>query len=108
MLDVPKEEVFYTFDDITLVPQYSELRSRKDADTSVEFYKYKLKTPIISANMECITGSDLEIAIWKVGGVVSLHRFWTIDINFNEYYKVDIISCFCLFSVVVNEESKKR
>lgn len=109
----------YTFDDVVLVPQYSELRSRSEADTGTMFWKYKLRNPIISANMETVTGVEMAIAMWDAGGMGSLHRFWSIEENVEAYLKVS--KCYrtidelrsykqpdCLVSVGVKPEDKER
>src|SRR5271166_1243133 len=65
-----------TFDDIVLIPQYSEIETRKDVDTSVKvFDKLTLKTPIISANMDSVTGPDMAKAMFELGGLGILHRY---------------------------------
>lgn len=98
----------YTFDDIILTPQFSMLRSRSDADTTFEFWKYKRTTPIISANMETISGSRMAISMWNLGGIGALHRFSTIQENVEEYEKVVGAKADCLVSVGVNGDSLER
>jgi len=98
----------YTFDDVILAPKFSTLRSRSEADTSFKFWKYDRPTPIISANMETITGSDMAIAMWKLGGIGAMHRFWSISENAKEYLKVVENNCDCLISIGVNGECRER
>lgn len=65
-----------TFDDIVLVPQYSELESRKMADTSVSLFDgCSLKIPIIAANMSTTCGPDMVNAMYQNGGLGILHRY---------------------------------
>ena len=49
------------FDDVLLVPQYSEVESRENVDLSVEINKLsiKIKHPIIPANMKTISSLEL-------------------------------------------------
>lgn len=98
----------YTFDDITLVPQYSEFRSRSNANTNTMIGNYELKNPIISSNMETVTGPEMALAVWKAGGIGALHRFQSIGDNVKDYEKVKAIGAECLVSVGVNDESKHR
>lgn len=98
----------YTFDDIILIPKYSTLRSRSEADTSFKFWTYERPTPIISANMETITGSEMAITMWDLGGIGALHRFWSIEKNVKEYEKVLASYADCLVSVGVNGDAKER
>lgn len=68
-----------TYDDVLLVPQYSTLDSRSDADTSTLIGNIKLKVPIISANMDTVTGFDMAKAMGFAGGAGILHRYQEID-----------------------------
>ena len=74
-----------TFDDVLLIPQYSEIYSRKDVDTSSRLTnKIKLLTPIISANMDSVTESDMAKAMACCGGLGIIHRFLTIEKQIKE------------------------
>lgn len=97
-----------SFNDVMLVPQYSELKSRSEANTSCDIGKIKVNTPIISANMETITGSRMAIEMWKSGAIGALHRFMSEEDNCLEYSKVAQNRCNCFVSVGVKEEDKKR
>ncbi len=103
-----KNKTAYTFDDVILVPQFSTLRTRAEADTSYKFWKYDRSIPIITANMETITGADMAIAMWKLGGIGALHRFSTIAENVEDYNKVKSTNCDCLVSIGVNGDGRER
>jgi len=65
-----------TFDDVLLVPQYSEIPSRSFVDTSVELPKgLRFKHPIIPANMKSITEYDMAEQMFLSGGMALIHRF---------------------------------
>lgn len=64
-----------TFDDVLLVPQHSDLDSRSEADTSTDLGFCKLRVPIISANMDSITGPDMVRAMHSEGALGILHRY---------------------------------
>jgi IMP dehydrogenase len=65
-----------TFDDVLLVPRYSEIRSRADIDLSVKLSKgLRVSHPIIPANMKTITEIDMVRAIYKTQGITLVHRF---------------------------------
>lgn len=68
----------YTFDDLLLIPKYSEVASRADVDLSVDLGKgVKLKMPIVSANMSNVTGHQMAgVMAGYVGGLPILHRFF--------------------------------
>ncbi|MEW5796617.1 MAG: IMP dehydrogenase [Candidatus Zixiibacteriota bacterium] len=62
------------FDDILLVPAYSEVLP-KDVDIAVEIAPgIKLNIPIISAAMDTVTEADLAIALARQGGIGVIHK----------------------------------
>lgn len=70
-----------TFDDVMLVPGYNGIRSRQDVTTSVTAAGRTFELPVISANMDTITGETMANAITALGGMAILHRFMTIEDN---------------------------
>lgn len=69
-----------TFNDVLIVPNKSEVRSRKDPVLSTRVTKKRgLEIPIISANMDTITESGMAIAMGRLGGLGILHRFMSIE-----------------------------
>ena len=75
---VPIKEAL-TFDDVTLVPKYSEILP-KDVDTSIKLTKFlKLRIPLLSSAMDTVTESRMAIEIGKAGGIGVIHR--NLDIN---------------------------
>ena len=99
-----------TFDDVLIMPNKSEVRSRRDPDLKSRLTKTKfISTPIISANMDTVTESKMAIAMNKMGGLGVLHRFMNIDQQVAEIIKVkeagaEIISA----SIGVNADFKER
>lgn len=66
----------FTFDDLLLIPRYSEILSRSQVDTSVDLGKgFKFKLPIVSANMKNVTGPKMAKTLAEMGGLPILHRF---------------------------------
>lgn len=65
----------YSYDDVLLVPQYSEISSRGSVDLSSKIGHIKLDLPILSANMDTVTEDDMAIAMHQAGGAGILHRF---------------------------------
>lgn len=71
------EKEHLTFDDVSLVPQYSSVPSRNDVDlSSGRLGQYsRLALPIISANMSSVTNAEMCNAMFLAGGIGFLHRF---------------------------------
>jgi len=71
------------FDDILLIPQHSEIESRKDVDLSISLGKgtrsISLKIPIIAAPMDTVCESDMALAIRQGGGFGIIHRYMTVN-----------------------------
>ncbi|CAM6006084.1 unnamed protein product [Sphagnum balticum] len=63
------------YDDVLLVPQYSEVETRSKVDLSVKLDSLKFDHPIIPANMLTVTGRDMAWAVLESGGLAILNRF---------------------------------
>ena len=69
-----------TFDDVQLVPMYSEVRSRGDVDTSSKLDdETVLRMPLIASPMDTICEEEMAIALGNIGGLGIIHRFFTIE-----------------------------
>ncbi|NLU50016.1 MAG: IMP dehydrogenase [Syntrophomonadaceae bacterium] len=68
-----------TFDDVLLVPGYSEVLPR-DVDVSTRVTrKLTLNIPIMSAGMDTVTDSRMAIAIAREGGIGVIHKNMSIE-----------------------------
>lgn len=77
-----------TYDDVLLIPDYSEVLPR-ETDISTHFTKsIKLNVPIVSAAMDTVTESALAIAIAQEGGIGVLHKNMSIALQAAEVKKV--------------------
>jgi IMP dehydrogenase len=78
-----------TFDDVLLVPRYSEVHSRSDVLTDTIFARgIRLGMPIVSANMDTVTESDMAIALARAGGIGVIHRFMPLEEQAREVRRV--------------------
>lgn len=68
-----------TFDDVLLVPAYSEILPRQVLLETQFTRNITLNTPIVSAAMDTVTESTLAIAIAREGGIGVIHKNMTID-----------------------------
>lgn len=68
-----------TYDDVLLIPNYSEVLPR-DVSITTKFTKnISLNVPIISAAMDTVTEAAMAIAMAREGGIGVLHKNMTID-----------------------------
>lgn len=75
-----QNKVAITYEDILLVPQYSEIESRSEVDLSSNLGLYpELKYPIISAPMDTVTGIEMALEMDRLGGLGIIHRYNTIQ-----------------------------
>ena len=68
-----------TFDDVLLVPAYSQVLPKDVLLTSKITRNIEVKTPIISAAMDTVTEASLAIAIAQQGGIGVIHKNMSID-----------------------------
>jgi len=71
-------ETAITFDDVLLVPSYSEVLPNQVSLKSRLTDKITLNVPIVSAAMDTVTEGDLAIALARVGGLGFIHKNMTI------------------------------
>ena len=84
---VPIKEAL-TFDDVTMVPKYSEVLP-SEVKTEIKLSKnLKLQIPILSSAMDTVTESKMAIAIAEAGGIGVIHRNMDIKKQIEEIKKV--------------------
>ena len=77
-----------TYDDVLLVPAYSEILPREVSITSKFSRNIPLNVPIVSAAMDTVTESQMAIAMAREGGIGVLHKNMTISEQANKVQKV--------------------
>ena len=68
-----------TYDDVLLVPDYSEILPREVSITSKFSKNIPLNIPIVSAAMDTVTESEMAIAMAREGGIGVLHKNMTVE-----------------------------
>jgi len=70
----------YTYDDINIIPKYSDIEHRDKINISTRFTKKTLlDVPIVSSPMDTITEYDMANEMLEWGGVGVIHRFMSIE-----------------------------
>lgn len=99
-----------SFDDVLIEPQFSEIESRIDVDTRVDFCGVTLKVPVISSNMDSVTGPAMAKAMRHHGGIGALHRFCTIEENVEMYKEAIFFKSYLdnIVSIGIGEKELER
>lgn len=73
-------KIALTYDDIQLIPSYSEVESRKNISLrtklSTNFY---IDLPLVASPMDTVCEKDMAYQLWLMGGVGCIHRFMSIE-----------------------------
>lgn len=67
------------FDDVLLVPSYSDIISRSEVDLSTSLGTCSLQIPIISSPMDTVTQAPMALEMLKNGGLGILHRYNSVS-----------------------------
>ena len=81
-----------SYDDVQIIPKYSETKHREDCDISTRFTKNTILTiPIVSSPMDTITEYKMAKEMLEWGGVGVIHRFMSIEDQAKMMFKVHSI-----------------
>ncbi|MDQ2140824.1 IMP dehydrogenase [Alcaligenaceae bacterium A4P071] len=78
----------YTFDDLLLVPAYSEVLPRDTSLVTRLTRNITLNIPLVSAAMDTVTESRLAIAMAQEGGIGIIHKNMSADLQAKEVARV--------------------
>jgi len=68
----------YSFDDVLLVPQYSDIKSRSEVSTNCALSQFEFTLPIISSPMDTITETNMAVTLSEAGALGIIHRYNSI------------------------------
>lgn len=89
MTHLRNDKTALTYDDIQLVPSYSDIESRSQIDLSTQLTtNYRIQIPLIASPMDTVCDSDMAIVMAQLGGVGCIHRFMTIEKQSEEVQNV--------------------
>lgn len=71
-----KEEMAIGYNDILLIPRYSDLQSRNEVDISENFSSEKIAMPLIMSPMNCVTSPQMIYFFLKNDMVATVHRYF--------------------------------
>jgi IMP dehydrogenase len=77
-----------TFDDVLLVPAYSDVLPTETDTTTQLTRRVRLNIPVISSAMDTVTESPMAIAIAQQGGLGVIHKNMSIQAQYDEVDKV--------------------
>jgi len=98
----------YSFDDVMLVPRYSKMNSRADADLSTSVAGVPLRIPIIAANMSSVCEETMGIAMGQMGGLGIIHRMCSVERELSMVKAVHDAGCQVGFSIGVGPDWRDR
>jgi IMP dehydrogenase len=97
-----------TFDDVLMLPRFSNVLPTETNITLNLTKKINLKVPFLSSAMDTVTESDMAIAIGQAGGIGVIHRNLKIKKQSDEVKKVKKNNLFVGAAIGTNEEDIER
>ncbi|HEX6892034.1 MAG TPA: IMP dehydrogenase [Chryseolinea sp.] len=77
-----------TYDDVLLVPAYSEVLPRETDTSSILTSNIKLNIPLVSAAMDTVTEAELAISVAMEGGLGFIHKNMKVELQAEQVRKV--------------------
>ena len=88
------------YDDISLLPNFSDISSRKELDTTTRISKnFNIKIPMILSPMDTVSSVKSCIKMNKIGAAGVLHRFMSIEEQRDKCKLIKDESSFCITAI---------
>lgn len=97
-----------TFNDVLLIPAYSEILPSQVKIKTVLGQKLELETPVLSAAMDTVTESCMAIAMAQNGGLGVIHKNMSVSEQAAEVLKVKQASCMCAAALGPGQDLESR
>jgi len=82
------QEPAITFDDVLIKPRFSDIESRAYVRTGTQIGNHTYQLPVVSSNMDTVTGVEMATAMLNNDAAACLHRFNSIEDNANSFLLV--------------------
>jgi IMP dehydrogenase len=98
-----------SFNDVLLEPQYSDIDSRNEVELATTIAPgIRLNLPLITVNMDTVTGVDMAIAISRLGGIGLIGRFDTPDVQAEKIGRITQAGARCIGVIGVKGDELER
>lgn len=109
LIHVLLNNIGLTFNDVLLVPQYSDINSRIQVSLKSQITpRFSIDFPLVAANMDTIVGVQMAIALSRAGSISFYPRFATPTIQCLEVKQILDAGCNVIPSVGIKEGEKDR
>lgn len=79
----------YTYDDVQLIPAYSEIESRSKVSLKSKLSRnYNVMLPVIASPMDTVCETTMATKLMEMGGVGCIHRFMSVEDQANQVKEV--------------------
>lgn len=97
-----------SYDDISLLPNFSDINSRKEINTKTKISKnYEIDIPIILSPMDTVSSVKSCIKINKIGGAGVIHRFMSTEEQAKKTKIIKDESGFCITAIGLKDSEER-
>ena len=102
------DSIGLAYDDVLIVPAYSDIATRDEVSTEMRLGDFTFKLPVVASPMDTICGSEMARRMAELGCLGILHRFMTIRENEYQYLQASIGGGIVGVSVGVKKDEYER
>ena len=106
---MPRITPALSYNDVLLVPRYSKIRSRNEVDLSTTIAPgIDLRIPLISVNMDTVTGIEMAVAMDRLGGIGLIGRFDSPEVQAAMVREIVAQGARCIGVIGVKDDYLRR